>query len=365
MDRRTFVNSTALALTLGPATAAQAQAGDQRKVLRWGYGGKNINTATVSMAIPELLGYYKEEGIRVEILPVGAYTVVLEGLRTGTLDFGTVAATVTLPLMARGQKLSIMNFMEYTYPFKWSLAVKPESSIRSIAQLKGKKIGIPFFGSADLDVGKKVMALAGLGGEKDVDWLAVGEGIPGGLAIQRGDIDALFTYDSQLAVIEGGGFKLRYLPLPANVPKIGGQWLGASAERLSDPAYRQHAVAFGRAVAKANVFILENPEAAAYLFLTLYPEMAPKSATSIVEKVDALLPAMKKRAALYRHYDPAIKKWGFVKSEEIDEEIRFGGFTGKVDGAKLWTNALVDDMNRFDEEKIRKQARDFQLPYKR
>ncbi|WP_038211010.1 ABC transporter substrate-binding protein [Xenophilus azovorans] len=365
MQRRRFVASGTWSLALAGATRALAQAGatDGRKELKWGYGGKNINTATVSMAIPEPLGYYKEEGIGIEILPVGTYPVVLEGLRTGTLDFGTVAAMVTLPLLAKGQKLPIVNFMEYTYPFKWSLAVKPESSLNALEQLRGKRIGIPFFGSADFEVGKGVLALVGLT-EKDVQWIATGEGIPGGLALQRGDIDALFTYDSQLAVIEGAGLKLRYLTLPSNVPKVGGQWLGAATDRLGDANYRRHAVAFGRSVAKANIFILENPEAAAYLFLMLYPEMAPMNMT-LPEKVNALLLAMKKRAALYKHYDPAIRKWGYVKQEEIDEELKFAGVVGKVDGSALWTNDLVDEINRFDELKIRRQAREFELPYKR
>ncbi|HVZ45492.1 MAG TPA: ABC transporter substrate-binding protein [Ramlibacter sp.] len=333
-------------------------------MLRYGYAGKLINSAIINMVIPEDLGYYKEEGIRLEFFPLGSYPATLDGLRVGTLEFGTVATTVNLPLMAKGESLPIRNFMEYTYPFKWGIAVKPESKIRQVTDLKGKRVGIPFFGSADLEVGKLVLGLTGMDPERDVQWIAVGEGTPGGLAIDREDIDALFTYDSHLAAIEAAGIAVRYLPLPAKVPKVGGWWLGGSVKRFSEPEYRRWAVAFGRSVAKANIFIRENPEAAAYLFITRYPETAP-AGQSVPEKVKSILKFVEKRAPLYAPYDKAVTKWGYTKKEEMMDELDFNKVRGKVDPALLWTNELIDDINHFDAEKIRRQAREFAVPYKR
>ncbi|MDP3134991.1 MAG: ABC transporter substrate-binding protein [Burkholderiaceae bacterium] len=358
---RQFMAAT-LVLLAG-AQAVQAQP-DNRKVLRYGYAGKVINFAIINMVIPEDLGWYQEEGIRLEFFPLGSYPATLEGLRKGTLEVGTVATPVNLALLAKGEKLPIRNYMEYTYPFKWGIVVKPDSKIRSAAELKGKKIGIPFFGSADLEVGKLTLGQAGMDGDKDVQWIAVGEGTPGGLAVQKGEVDALFTYDAHLASIEAAGIPLRYIPVPPNVPKVGGWWLGGATHRMSEPEYRRWIVGFGRAVAKANIFVRENPEAAAYLFIKRYPETAPKAAT-IQEKVQAILKFIEKRAPLYAPYDPAVTKWGYTKPEEMATEIRFNKVEGKVDPAVLWTNEFVDEINKFDVERIRRQAREFVLPYKR
>ncbi|WP_169748318.1 ABC transporter substrate-binding protein [Xenophilus azovorans] len=332
-------------------------------MLRYGYAGKLINFAIIDMVIPEDLGYYKDENIRLELFPLGSYPATLDGLRKGTLEFGTVTSAVSLPLLAKGEKLPIRNFMEYTYPFKWGIAVKPDSPVRTTADLRGRKIGIPFFGSADFEVGKSVLALAGLDSDKDLQWVAVGEGVPGGLSIQKGEVDALFTYDAHLAAIEAAGIQVRYIPLPANVPKVGGWWLGAATDRLRDPEYRQWAIGFGRAVAKANIFVRENPEAAAYLFVSRYPETAPKAQT-LPQKVQSILKFIEKRAPLYAPYDPAVKQLGYTKPEEMAEEIRFNKVEGKVQPADLWTNELVEEINRFDAEAVRKQAREFVLPYK-
>jgi hypothetical protein len=48
---------------------------------------------------------------------------------------------------------------------------------------------------------------------------------------------------------------------------------------------------------------------------------------------------------------------------EFKEEIDFMGLTDKIaDVAGLFTNDLVDEINAFDQEKIRAQARSFKIP---
>ena len=72
-----------------------------------------------------------------------------------------------------------------------------------------------------------------------------------GVALQRGAIDALAYYDTGFGQIEGAGIPFKLLPLPKNVPMVGGQFLMALRERIAKD--RDLIVGYGRSVAKASV----------------------------------------------------------------------------------------------------------------
>ena len=88
----------------------------------------------------------------------------------------------------------------------------------------------------------------GIDPNKDVSWLAVGEGSTAGVALTRGDIDALGYFDSGFGTIENAGIKLRYLPRPSKVPMIGG--LSSAVARISSPLTRISALPMQRALPK-------------------------------------------------------------------------------------------------------------------
>ena len=80
----------------------------------------------------------------------------------------------------------------------------------------------------------------------------------------------------------------------------------------------------GRAVAKGQVFIRENPRAAAYAFLQMFPEAAPR-ATSLEQQIKAIMMPIEKRSQFFRSYDTSITKWGEMSLVEFKEEVDFLG----------------------------------------
>jgi NitT/TauT family transport system substrate-binding protein len=355
--RRTLMAALS-ALSL--AVAISQASGEELTKLKLGFGTKVMSPMVANILIPEYLGYYKEEGLSLEFLPLGPNSVVLEQIASKRIDFATAVPTVQLPILARGEKLPTINFFEFTYPFKYGLAVLPGSSIKTFADLKGKTVGVSSFGLTDFAILKRILARNGLDPTKDLSVLSVGEGASGGLALQRGAIDALFSYDTQFGQIEAAGVKLRYATLPANVPEIGGLYLTARPETLQQ--HRKWAVGIGRGVAKAQVFIRENPRAAAYIFLKMFPEAAPKAKT-LEQQIDAIVIPINKRKEFYSSYDKSVTNWGQLSAAEFKEEINFMGFDDKIkDVNQLFTNDLIADINKFDASKIRKQAREFKIP---
>ncbi len=364
VSRRDILRATA-ALALGAVGAGGTSqlAAQNIKKIRFAIATKTVSPIIINILIPEYLGYFKEEGLSVETIPLGSNAAVMAGLEAKRIEFGVGVPSFQIPLVAKGEKLPAVNFFEYAYPFKWAIAVKPESGVKSLADLRGKKLGVSSFGQSDFPVGKAVLRLAQLDPEKDVQWLAVGENITAGQALQRGDIDALMYYDTGFGAIEAAGIAMRYLPLPTNVPKVGGLYISTTAETLKEN--RAMAVGIARATAKTQVFIQTNPEAAAYAFLQMFPEAAPR-AMSVEDQVKAIMVPVVKRMPLYSHYDKSITKWGYISASEWNEEVGFLDLGSKIkDTSGFFTNDLIDDINKFDAEKVRQHARSFKLPYKK
>jgi NitT/TauT family transport system substrate-binding protein len=357
-------------LVLGLATAwlclsgSAAQADQPLQKITWAFGDKAVLPYLVNWVIPQYLGYFRQEGLDVDFAPAGSNAPVIAGLKAGRFQIGPGLAAFQLPMLARGENLPYVDFFEYTYPFKFGMAVKEGSAIESFAQFKGKKIGLHSFGTAEYPIAQELVRRAGLDPEKDVSWISVGEGLTGGLMLQRGDIDGLMYYDTGFGQIEAAGIKLKYLTFPPDFPKIGGAFLATTPDILKHhPAW---AVGIGRAMLKASLFTLTNPEAATYIFLKMYPEAAPKG-MSIQDAVKAVMVPVTKRMPLFAPYDKSVK-WGYMKKSDWEDEVDFAGLRGKITDAQLatlYTNALIDQINDFDHAKIVRQARDFELPYKR
>jgi NitT/TauT family transport system substrate-binding protein len=334
--------------------------GEELQKLKLGFGTKVLSPMIANMLIPEFLGYYREEGLSLEFVPLGPNSVVMEQIASKRVDFATAVPAVQVPIVARGEKLPTVNFFEFTYPFKYALAVGQDSKINSFAEVKGKIIGVSSFGLTDFAVLKQILLRNNIDPNKDVTLLAVGEGVPAGQALQRGAIDALFDYDTHFGQIEAVGIKLRYVKLPENVPHVGGLYITARPEMLKE--HRNWSVGVGRAVAKAEVFIRENPRAAAYIFLKMFPEAAPKAAT-LDQQLNAIVVPIVRRQEFFSSYDKSVTKWGELSSAEFKEEVDFMGFSAKIsDTSQFFTNDLIGDINDFDSEKIRNQAREFVIP---
>lgn len=227
----------------GLAAPRLALAQDLRKV-RMGFGVKSVNPIVINCLIGEGLGYHREEGFTLIPRPLGANANVHIGLDKGDLEFGVGTPSFQLPLYAKGELPPIVNFYEYTYPYKWDVAVKPDSAIQRYEDLKGKKIGVSDLGTTDYPVTRSVLKNLGIDPDKDVQWIAVGAGVSAGVALQRGIIDALAYFDTGFGQIEAADIAIRMLPRPKDIPLIGGLFLSARSDFLR--ANRKLAVGYAR-----------------------------------------------------------------------------------------------------------------------
>jgi NitT/TauT family transport system substrate-binding protein len=351
-----MINRRKVAQGIGAAVGVLAapyvvRAQELRKI-RMAFGIKSVNPIIINILISEQLGYTKEEGLQFTPVAVGTNSNAQIAVDKGDVEFAVGTPSFQFPLFAKGQLPPIVNYYEYTYPYKWDVAVKPESGNQKYEDLKGKKIGVSDLGTTDYPVTRAVLKNIGIDPDKDVSWTAVGAGVSAGVALQRGVIDALAYFDTGFGQIDAAGIPIRMLPRPANVPLVGGLFISAMSKFIKDN--RKICVGFARAVNKASEYLLTNPEAGARAFLKLYPETAPRGASE-ADAVKSILFAAKRRIPLYRPPYPNTKM-GFIREEELITDAKFQGLDIK-DLKPIYTNDLVDEINNYDRNKIIAEAK--------
>jgi len=315
-----------------------------------------IIDAQVSMwTAAEELGYYKEDGVSVEFIAVRGTAAALQTLFSGQAQFAIVNAASLLLPAAKGQDLGVIGVYNWMRKNHIRFAVKPESPIAELAQLKGKKMGVTTMADTGNLAGIPALKLVGLDPEKDVERVVVGYGGSAASALMNGTVDALAIWDVEFGRMENLGFKFRYLPIPPQIVNIFGATLAVTRDFVKqDP---QAVLGVGRGTAKGFLFAFTNPEAAIRLHWRLYPESKPKGKTD-EEAMREQLTLVKLRLPLYRFDDLADRRWGAYTREEWQTWARILGVEDKiVDLGALYTNALVDGVNRFDHKKIEADAR--------
>jgi NitT/TauT family transport system substrate-binding protein len=350
ITRREFLyTGSALATTL--ALSSRRARADGLKAVRFGVGLKALSAIVINCMLGEQLGFNREEGLILKPMALGSNNNVQVALDRGDIDVGIGVPSTFLPIVAKGEWHGAKMFYEYTYPYKWDVAVLPNSPIKNYKELRGKKIGVSSFGGTEYPVTRHVLARLGIDPDKDVKWVAVGAGLPAGLALQRGVIDALAYYDTGFGRIEAAKIKLSYLPRPADLPMIGGQFLmapGATFEK--DP---NMLVGVARSIDKASRFLIANPKAGASAFLKMLPQAAPRGA-SREDAVNIIVQSISKRMKIYA---PPYKnaKWGSINGQEFKTEAQMNRFAIK-DVSQLYTNSLIDKINDFDLAKVQAEA---------
>jgi NitT/TauT family transport system substrate-binding protein len=201
MGFRTLIAAAAVALALGAAGSANAQA-LEKKELKIAVGGKPL-LYYLPLTLAERLGYFKEAGLSVEISDFGGGAKSLQALVGGSADVVTGAYDHTIQMQAKGQ--SIVGVTQLgRYPGIVLASVKKAGTIASIKDLKGKKIGVTAPGSSTNFMVNYLLAKEGMKPD-DVSIIGVGGGPSAVAAIKRGDIDAISNLDPVISQAEADG----------------------------------------------------------------------------------------------------------------------------------------------------------------
>ena len=131
--RRSLVALFAAAISFGAITQAQAE------TLRIGY--QKYGTLVLLKAKGSLEKRLAEQGIEVQWTEFPGGPQLLEGLNVGSIDFGTTGEAPPIFAQAAGADLLYVAH-EPPAPTSEAILVPKDSSLKSVSELKGKKIAL-------------------------------------------------------------------------------------------------------------------------------------------------------------------------------------------------------------------------------
>ena len=197
-DRRGWLQRGArVAATIGLAAALlPAFAQNKAEPLRIGY--QKYGTLTVLKARGDLDKRLAAQGIEVRWTEFPAGPQLLEGLNVGSIDFGTVGEAPPIFAQAAGADLVYVAHQPPA-PSAEAIVVPKDSPLKSVAELKGKKVALNK-GSNVHYLLLKALEKAGVKyGEVQVVFLPPADARA---AFERGAVDAWVIWDPFLAAAE-------------------------------------------------------------------------------------------------------------------------------------------------------------------
>jgi NitT/TauT family transport system substrate-binding protein len=326
--------------------------------VRVGFCAKTISSGAAPFAIATRMGWFKEDGIEVTVVPLAGSSDCVKGVTTKEIPFALAA--LEPKAVARLQGIKTKTFYTAYQGNIYQLAVPADSSIQEIRDLRGKTIGVISLGGGVL-FAKALIAMAGMDPEKDVKFAVVGEGAQTAAMVRTKQVDALSQFDAQYALVENAGINLRMLNA-REIEHFPGNGFFALEETLR--TQRKDAIALARGYAKGTIFAINNPEAAVRILYEVFPQVKPTGkdeATAVRDDIKVL----QARIPNWKLEKGGVKLWGESSEanygEYLDFLLKWGVIKEKIAARDLITNELIDDINRFDSNKVATDAKAYRF----
>ena len=343
----------AFAAGLSPAAA--------QTTVRVGWCAKTITSAAAPYAIATKMGWFAKGGIKVQLVPLPGSTDCVKTVATKDVDY-SVPSIEPLAII-RPQGVKALNFYTAYQGNIYGIMVPENSPIKTIADLKGKRIGVTSMASAGVIIARALAKENGMNPDTDIKIVVAGEAAQTAALLRSGQVDALSQFDTQYALTANAGAKLRPLAEAnkaiAHFPSNG---FVALEETLKTK--REQSVALARGYAMGTVFALANPEAAIRILWEVYPQTKATGKDEATALRDDLL-TLEARAKNWRYEPVDGKRWGDNVEANYQSYMEWllaqGVIKEKTSASDIITNDLLDDINRFDAALVAADAKVYKM----
>ena len=295
--------------------------------------------------IGNFLGYYQENGVDAQFVAAQGGAQAMGWVLSGRTHVGLPRPIPILFRAARGKKMPPVKgvyILNRDAIYADGVAIPPGSSIKSVCDLQGKKVGVMSQRDSGPIFVRKALETCGIPADKqEVTYLPVGPVSKAATAMKLGRVDAWANVDIQYTLAKARGFKFDMIPYQKDwTQNLFGNVVWINKKFLADN--RDTVVGFLRGLAKGSLFFYTNPEAALQIHWVLYPESKPKG-MSDAEATALMIKVLKARAPKLKLDDEKIKKFGAHHDGEWAEYVKFVGLDKKLSDAQvksLYTNEL-------------------------
>ncbi|HEY1267484.1 MAG TPA: ABC transporter substrate-binding protein [Candidatus Binatia bacterium] len=242
--RKFFIYLLLFGIYFGTGTAAA-----QTQLRYVPVGIPTVSISSGSFIIAKEAGFYKEEGLNVDLVVMRGAPAV-QALIGGTVPFASSGGAGLLPII-RGAPLRVI-FTTYVRPMFW-LYSKPE--IKSIEELKGKKVGVSSIGSGPDSLLRILLKKYNLD-DREVAILATGPGPARYFALKAGATDAAVLNEQAAQLAQESGFRQLFsFSNSDDFVEVQGSIVLNDSLMKSDPAFVQK---FTRATLKGLLYLRDN-----------------------------------------------------------------------------------------------------------
>jgi len=348
-----------IAIVSVAALLASVDAAVAQTNVRVAWCARTVSSAAAPYAIATKLGWFKEAGITVELVPLPGSTDCVKAVATNQVQYAL--PSIEPVAIIRPQGVKIKNFYTAYQGNIYGIVVPADSPVQKFTDLKGKSIGVTSMASAGVIIARALAATNGLDPDRDIKIVVAGEAAQTAALLCSGDVQALSQFDTQYALTENAGAKLRFLDKDNEaIARFPSNGFIALEETLAKD--RAQAVALTQAYAKGTVFALTNPEAAVRILWEIYPQTKATGKDEATALRDDLK-TLEARARNWRLEAGGVTKWGENSEANygsyVDFLLKNGVIKEKVAVTDLITNALIDDINKFDANAVKATAQGY------
>ena len=203
--RRLLFGAPALICAAG---LARAQELPELRALRLAVGGKTT-LYHLPLALAEQMGYFKAEGLEVELQDHAGGGLAEQALVQGRADVAAGGFEHVVLLRERGVNCRAFVSFGRAPQTVFGVGTRAMPDYRHVSQLKGRRIGISSLGSTTHWFATLVLARGGMA-PGDVEFVSLGTTTAAVDALREGRIDALCSVDPTISMLEFRG-ELRVL----------------------------------------------------------------------------------------------------------------------------------------------------------
>jgi NitT/TauT family transport system substrate-binding protein len=308
------------------------------------------------IAFGKQLGFFEEEGIDISIVPFQGAPVVTAQVANKTVDFAFGDLIFSVVTLSKDSGVPVKFVYNYQRSTIHNVVVPAESNIKSIADLKGKKVGIFTLSAASVTLTKSVLASEGI--LNDVTLVPVGLGPAAWKQMQSGNVDALNFWASEDAKMKAAGVNVRHLTYPAQYQPIFSSGVIAHVDTIEKKP--ELVAKIGRILAKSSVACKAAVEACARSFWALDPtsKPSPDKEEEWVRNTVTLLDAQSK--SIHDFFGDKVS-WGSFPPAAFEGAKKVLGDANllvktDMDPNAIITNQFVPQFNDFDTKAVQAKA---------
>ncbi|MGV8805498.1 MAG: ABC transporter substrate-binding protein [Polaromonas sp.] len=203
LSRRVFASSALLAAASMALPSLRAQPRPEMPRVVMAVGGKSA-FYYLPLTIAERLGYFRAEGLNVDVIDFSGGSHALQALLNGAADVCSGAFEHIIKLQAGNQQFQAFVLQGRAPQIVFGVSTRNLPDFKAVTELKGCRIGVSSLGSSTHTMANLVLSRGGVKSD-EVNFVGVGTAAAALAALRSGQLDAISNTDPVMTMLERRG----------------------------------------------------------------------------------------------------------------------------------------------------------------